>query len=141
MFHSIMCSEPWAAWDVARAAADADGTYLEHAYRSAGEVEALVCSVFPRRTENPSDWRNPRSNVPALVLVGGADPQDPIGNIAAIRQTMPRARILVAPGYGHGVGQIPCLSALTAQFLARGTASGLDTGCVRRISPPQLRVD
>ncbi len=140
MFYSIECNEPWAAWDAARSAADAEGTYLAHSHAAETAVQALVCGVFPHRTESPADWRNPRSDVPALVLVGGADPQDPIGNIAAIRQTMPRARILVAPGYGHGVGQIPCLAALTARFLERGTASGLDTRCVRRISPPAFQV-
>jgi pimeloyl-ACP methyl ester carboxylesterase len=76
-------------------------------YGLESEQWALVCRVFPHRTESPADWKNPRSNVPALVLVGGADPQDPIDNIAAIRATMPRARILVAPGQGHGVGQLP----------------------------------
>jgi pimeloyl-ACP methyl ester carboxylesterase len=107
MRYSIVCNEPWASWDPSLAADDAEGTYLAHAYGLESEQWALVCRVFPHRTESPADWKNPRSNVPALVLVGGADPQDPIDNIAAIRATMPRARILVAPGQGHGVGQLP----------------------------------
>jgi pimeloyl-ACP methyl ester carboxylesterase len=138
MFYSIECNEPWATWDVARSSADAEGTYLSHAYPDEARVHELVCSVFPKRTENPADWVDPRSNVPALVLVGGADPQDPIGNIAAIRQTMPRARILVAPGQGHGVGQLPCMSRLVARFLELGSATGLNTGCVHRITAPSF---
>ena len=140
MYHSIVCNEPWAVADPARVAADAAGSYLGHAYLEGVAREALVCSVFPKRAERASDWRNPRSSVPALVLVGGADPQDPIGNIAAIRQTMPRARILVAPGLGHGVSGAPCIRALTSQFVARGTASGLGAGCVGRIRPPVFSV-
>jgi hypothetical protein len=100
----------------------------------------MICSVFPHRVEAAGDWTNPSSSVPALALVGGADPQDPIGNVAAIRQTMPRTRIVVAPGLGHGVGQYTCLSHLVAQFVARGTGSGLATGCVRRIPLPPFQV-
>jgi pimeloyl-ACP methyl ester carboxylesterase len=141
MVQSIRCNEPWAIWDRARTAKDLAGTYRESAYASDAATQALICSVFPRWHADPADWRNPRSNVPALILVGGADPQDPIGNIAAIRQGMPRARILVAPGHGHGVLANPCLSALANQFIARGKASGLDTGCVKRIAPPAFLID
>jgi pimeloyl-ACP methyl ester carboxylesterase len=141
MVQSIMCNEPWAIWDRARTSKDLAGTYLERVYASDAATQALICSVFPRWHADPADWRNPRSNVPALILVGGADPQDPIGNIAAIRQGMPPARILVAPGHGHGVLANPCLSALANQFIARGAARGLDTGCVKRIAPPAFLID
>jgi pimeloyl-ACP methyl ester carboxylesterase len=141
MFYSITCNEPWAAWDPARSAADAAGTYLAESYAHAGELNSLVCSRFPHRDESPADWRNPRSNVPTLVLVGGADPQDPIGNIAAIRQAMPRARVLVAPGLGHGVGYDPCVNRLATRFLERGTSTGLATGCLHLITTPTFRVD
>ena len=141
MFYSIVCNEPWAALDPERAKSDAAGTYMAGAWAATTAQWRTACSVFPRRAERPADWRNPRSNVPALALVGGADPQDPISNIAAIRQTMPRTRILVAPGYGHGVGQIPCISRLVARFVALGTATGLDTSCIKDIATPPFLTD
>ena len=141
MRYAIMCDEPWAAGDPAKAAADAEGTYMFASVAPMLARWSLICGAFPHRSEIASNWRNPRSNVPALALVGGADPQDPIGNIAALRQTMPRTRILVAPGYGHGIGQIPCISRLVARFVALGTATGLDTSCIRKIETPEFGVD
>jgi len=74
--------------------------------------------------------------VPLLALVGGADPQDPIGNLEGLAQAMPNSRIVVAPGIGHGAVQYGCLTALVRRFVDRGTAKGLDTMCARKITPP-----
>ncbi len=80
-------------------------------------------------------WTRVSSNAPALALVGGADPQDPIGNIAGLQAVMPNARIVVAPGMGHGVGQYGCLPHLVARLVALGSAKKLDTSCARKIAP------
>ncbi len=135
MRYSILCDEPWARAGLEAVAEDGAGSYLGHSFAADMAAWRAACSVFPRRTEAPAEWTDVRSNLPALVLVGGADPKDPIGNVAAIRQGMPRARLLVVPGLGHAIGEYGCLPHLVADFLRRGTASGLATGCIRQIRP------
>ena len=132
---SIWCNEPWAGLDPVAAAAAANGTYLDSYVAASLSNYQWVCAGFPKRAEPAAAWTRVTSSVPTLALVGGADPQDPIGNIAGIRDVMPNSRLVVAPGMGHGVGQYGCLPHLVARLVALGTAKGLDTTCVRRIAP------
>ena len=76
-----------------------------------------------------------RSNVPVLALVGGADLQDPVGNIAGLGAAMPKARVVVLPEHGHAVGQYGCLPNLVKLFIDRGSAATLDVRCVRATKP------
>ena len=97
--------------------------------------DQTVCAGFPKRAEPADQWTRVSSSAPALALVGGADPQDPIGNIAGLQDVMPNARIVVAPGMGHGVGAYGCLPHLVARLVALGSAKKLDTSCARTITP------
>jgi pimeloyl-ACP methyl ester carboxylesterase len=76
-----------------------------------------------------------RSDVPLLALVGGADPQDPIGNLAGLGAALPNRRAIVVPGLGHAIGQYGCLPNLVAQFVDRANARRLDARCTRTIKP------
>jgi pimeloyl-ACP methyl ester carboxylesterase len=136
MFWSIWCNEPWVGIAPAAAAADAAGTYLEGYSAGAMALYSGVCSVFPKRAEPAPPWARPRSRVPLLAVVGGADPQDPVGNLAGLRQALPNSRIVIEPGQGHAVGQYGCVPSLVTRFVERGTARGLDTRCVRALPPP-----
>ena len=133
---SIMCNEPWMGLDPAAAAADAKGTYLESEVAFSIVQDQAICAGFPKRAEPVADWARVRSTVPALALVGGADPQDPIGNIAGLTGAMPNARVVVAPGMGHGVASYGCLPILVTRFVALGSAKKLDTACVRKTIAP-----
>ena len=133
MFWSIWCNEPWVGlgakgpWHT-----DFDGYTAK---TIAGYRQA--CRAVPKRTEPPSAWTLPsRSEVPMLVLAGGADPQDPAANLPGLRTTFPNARVIVVPGYGHAVGQYGCLGGLVSDFIDRASAVGLATRCVRAIDPP-----
>jgi pimeloyl-ACP methyl ester carboxylesterase len=132
---SIECNEPWMGSDPVAAAADGKGTYLERLVALNLASNQAVCAGFPTRAEAAEQWTRVSSGVPALALVGGADPQDPIGNIAGLQDVMPNARIVVAPGMGHGVGQYGCLPHLVARLVALGSAKKLDTSCARKIAP------
>jgi hypothetical protein len=70
------------------------------------------------------------------MVVGGADPQDPVGNLAGLGDAMPNSRIVVAPGQGHGIGDLGCLPDLVGRFVDRGSAASLDVRCARRIPTP-----
>ncbi len=135
MYWSSKCNEPWWGEDPAAMAADAMGTYLERSVALGLENDQAVCAGFPKRAEPADQWARVTSTAPVLALVGGTDPQDPIGNIAGLQDVMPNARIVVAPGMGHGVGQYGCLPHLVARLVALGSAKKLDLSCARKIAP------
>jgi pimeloyl-ACP methyl ester carboxylesterase len=136
MFWSIWCSESWVGLD----GRGPWGTYLDGYLTSQLENYAAACSYIPDHPEPASNLSRVRSQVPVLALVGGADPQDPIDNVAGVRSAMPKSRIVVVPDHGHGVGHFGCLPSVTARFVDRASASGLDLRCVRKIEPPAFRL-
>lgn len=132
MYWSIWCNERWVGLD----ATGPWGTYLDGYVAAQLARYRFVCGYVPDHAEPASNLARVRSNVPALALVGGADPQDPAGNIAGLGTAMPKARVVVVPAHGHSVGQYGCLPRLVALFVERGSAAALDVRCVRTIEPP-----
>jgi pimeloyl-ACP methyl ester carboxylesterase len=135
MFWSIWCNEPW----VGLGATGPWHTLFDgYTARTIAEFR-YACRSVPGRTEPPAAWTLPaRSQVPLLVLAGGSDPQDPVGNVSGLRARFPNARSIVVPGYGHVVGQFGCLGGLVSDFIDRASAAGLHTQCVRAIVPPRF---
>jgi hypothetical protein len=138
MPYSVMCNEPWAARNPLRAAADARGTYLVAAVEAWAAQQSAVCSVFPKRHDRPADWRPPRSDAPLLAIVGEADPQDPLANIAGLRRTMRNTRFVVVRAGLHTNSQFGCLPDLVATFVDRGHTRGLDVSCARSAADPNF---
>ncbi len=132
MFWSIWCNERWVGLDTD----EPSGTYLDGYVARGLERYRSVCTYVPTFEEPASNLSRARSRVPVLALVGGADPQDPVGNVAGIAAAMPNARVVVVPGQGHGVGEYGCLPDLVARFVDRGGAAKLDVRCARRIATP-----
>jgi pimeloyl-ACP methyl ester carboxylesterase len=125
MGSSIWCNEPWAGLDAKGPwGTDFDG------YTTA-EIAALrhACSSVPKRAEPRSLWTLPTtSRVPVLAFAGGADPQDPPGNLSNLRQHFPDSRIIVFPHYGHSwSGVAGCLDSVMTEFVQHATTKGLDT--------------
>lgn len=140
MYWSIVCHEPWARFSGPEAARLGRGSYLAATRLADAKSFAIVCAHVPRGVVPVDAGTRVRSDVPVLVLAGGADPQDPPRNVAGIDQAMPNARVVVARGIGHGALQHGCLPALANRFLARGTAKGLDVSCAARIPLPSFVV-
>ena len=134
MYWSIWCNERWVGLD----ARGPWGTYLDGSTAGALEFYRSVCAYFPKFVEPASNLQRVRSQVPLLALVGGADPQDPVGNLAGLAAAMPKSRIVVVPAHGHGVGQYGCLPNLVARFVDRGAVASLDVSCAWAISPPSF---
>jgi hypothetical protein len=131
MFWSIMCNEPW----VGLGSHWSGPSYLTGFTRHALSTAHRVCSVLPARQEKKAEWALPASSgVPLLALVGGADPQDPLGNLTGLRRHFRNATIVVAHGMAHTVGQYGCLGALVSRFVNRGGGK-LDTACVSDVRP------
>jgi pimeloyl-ACP methyl ester carboxylesterase len=136
MYWTIMCNEPWVGLD----SHGPWGTFLDGLTAVTLAQARIVCAFIPKRTEAASAWTRPHSRVPTLVLAGEADPQDPIGNLPNLGSALPNARVVIAPGQGHAVGQYGCLGALVSRFVDHGTAKSLDTRCARAIGPPSFVV-
>jgi pimeloyl-ACP methyl ester carboxylesterase len=140
MYYAVTCTEPWAAQDPARVAADAMGTYLAHSMIPTAAVMEQVCAAWPTVDLTGEDWSRVRSNVPVLVLVGGSDPKDPPRNVDGIAQAMPNAKVVIVPGGAHGVAAVGCLPHVMESFLDAGTARGLDTSCVSLTPYPAFKL-
>ncbi|HYG10105.1 MAG TPA: alpha/beta fold hydrolase [Pyrinomonadaceae bacterium] len=133
MYLSVTCAEdlPWVRpGEAERNAAD---TFLgDYRFRQ----QRAACALWPR-AEIPKGYSEPtRANVPALILTGQWDPVTPpvYGDMTA--KYLPNSLHLVVPHGGHGFGGLDgldCISNLTADFVNRGTTSGLDTSCVKNI--------
>jgi pimeloyl-ACP methyl ester carboxylesterase len=122
-----------------------DGTPAEDARRYLGrgvrDRFREVCARWPVKAV-PAEWRTPvRSDVPALLLSGEADPVTPPRWAERAALGMPNARHVVLAGHGHGTLQRGCVPRLVADFLERGTAAELDTSCAARARPAALFLD
>ncbi len=137
---AIRCSEAWALFrpdEVARLSA---GTSLaEWAGAGAREWQA-ICAAIPRGVTWPDDGARVRSNVPALILTGEADPQNPPAHVATAAVDLPNSLSLVVPGQGHAVAHRGCLPGIVSEFFINGTATGLDTSCIARMQLPPFKV-
>ena len=133
LYLSITCAEdlPWVKpGEGERLAAN---TFLGD-YRL--KQQRAACELWPRAAI-PADYSVPtKGDAPALILTGEWDPVTPPSNGDAIAQHLPNSLRVVVPDGAHGFGGldgVDCVLRLTAEFVERGTAKGLDTSCVKGI--------
>ena len=132
MGYSVQCAEDMPAIDPAEAARVNAGAYL-----GTTVIDQLrkVCAVWPAGAA-PANSREPvRSDVPTLLLSGGADPVTPPENGERAARTLPNSLHIVAPGQGHNVVFRGCIPRIVTTFINQGTVSGLDTACVQTLGP------
>lgn len=137
MYYGIWCNEPWVGLD-------AHGpwhTDFDSTTTSSIATHRKICRYVPKRAEPSADWALPRSRTPLLLLAGGADPQDPIGNMPRLDQAFPNSRAVIVPNYGHTVAQFGCMARLVSDFVRTGKAKELDTRCVGDIAPPRFSLE
>jgi pimeloyl-ACP methyl ester carboxylesterase len=138
MGSSIWCNEPWAGLD----AKGPWGTDFD-SYTAADIAEFRKdCFSVPRRAEPRSLWTLPTSSrVPVLALVGGADPQDPVTNLADLKRHFPDSRTMIFPHTGHEFRIGGCIDPILTDFVERGTTKGLNTtGCDGAVVVPPFDV-
>jgi pimeloyl-ACP methyl ester carboxylesterase len=124
MGSSIWCNEPWTGLD----ATGPWGTDFDSYTTARIAAFRRSCSSVRKRPEPRSLWTLPvSSRVPVLALVGGADPQDPITNLAGLKDHFPDSRAVIFAHVGHSFGIGGCAAAMMADVVDRGTTKGLDT--------------
>jgi pimeloyl-ACP methyl ester carboxylesterase len=136
MYWSIVCNEYWARRDPQRTAAASRGTYLTDVTGRQARFVAAACSAVPKSAQPSWSKARVRSDKPVLLVVGGADPQDPLSNVAQAQRELPNSRTVVVPAGGHGSIQLGCTSRVAQRFIDTGTVAGLDARCVSRYRPP-----
>lgn len=95
-----------------------------------------ACSLWPRRTR-PADFHQAfTSGLPVLILAGELDPVTPPRYGAEILATLSNARLLTAPGQGHGIVSVRCVPELVAEFVATLDAKALDATCLEKLQAP-----
>ncbi|HEY5884104.1 MAG TPA: alpha/beta hydrolase [Pyrinomonadaceae bacterium] len=103
-------------------------------YRLKQQREA--CALWPRAMI-PENYSEPtKSDAPVLILTGEWDPVTPPANGDAVAKFLPNSLHVVVPDGAHGFGGLEgsdCILKLTAEFVEKGTAKGLDTGCVKTV--------
>jgi pimeloyl-ACP methyl ester carboxylesterase len=133
MHFAVVCSEDAPRWDQENITDEALAkTYLGAAFMSGMRA---VCAEWPRGPVD-ADFVEPlQSAVPTLLLSGTDDPVTPRRYADQIMKGLHNGKHLVAAGQGHGQLATGCFPRLTAEFIAAGTAAGLDDACVRTIGP------
>jgi pimeloyl-ACP methyl ester carboxylesterase len=131
--NSVVCAE-----DVPRyEAADLERTRRAAPYLGTTQIVGLqtLCRLWPRGPVD-ADLHSPlASDVPALLLAGGADPVTPPAGALRAAAAFRHARTVVLAGLGHGELLAPCMDRVMAQFVSRGAIEGLDVSCSENVRP------
>ena len=110
------------------------GTFLRSAYADAWRGR---CSGWP--AGSPIAFTpNAISNAPALILSGLHDPVTPPSSGEAMARHFPNHQHVVVPGAAHNASFTGCAPDLIAEFLQRGFAGPLDTGCLAETPLPPI---
>jgi pimeloyl-ACP methyl ester carboxylesterase len=131
MHNSVVCTEDVPFYDARKI----DRRALEKTYLGTTQLDGLIgaCKVWPRGILDPDLHAPLRSTVPALLLSGGSDPATPKENgIETVRNFADGVHVIVAD-QGHGQLAAPCVDAIMARFITRGTTRGLDVSCTKQI--------
>ena len=98
-------------------------------------TDALVamCSVWPKGVLDEGFHEPLTTDLPVLLLSGGADPVTPpaFADMAAVE--LSNARHLTGPDQGHGLAGVGCMPDIVASFVADASVDTLDTECMDRM--------
>ncbi len=129
---SVVCAEDLSGLTEETIRRETAGTYL-------GDYQVRVyqkaCQEWARGSI-PRDYFAPiRSAVPALLISGALDPATPPEESAQTARDLSNSRVVIVKDGTHGTGS-PCIDGLIAEFVAQGSAAGLDISCADQIHLP-----
>jgi pimeloyl-ACP methyl ester carboxylesterase len=125
----IRCSEAWARYDPAEVERLGAGTFELEAQLANARMQAESCRFIPAGAVPENDADPVRSDVPVLLVLGEADPQDPPSNVTDAPAELPNSLTVVVPGQGHTVGHLGCMPSVVVAFINAGTVDDLDVSC------------
>lgn len=133
MHNSVVCTEdtPFIADD------EVDRAALNETYLGAVQLELLqsICKVWPRGVID-SDFKEPvASDLPVLLLSGGADPITPPDYAERAARTLGNHLHIVGEDMGHILAPVGCVPRLITSYVEDASFAELDTECVEQIAP------
>jgi pimeloyl-ACP methyl ester carboxylesterase len=132
---SVICSEDA---DLLNARPEDNDTLIGNAMIDRTKA---ACSVWPKG-ERPVDFHQPwTSGLPTLVLAGQYDPVTPPAYGEEVLKTLSHARLLFAPGAGHGVIGAGCMPRLVEQFVDELQPEKIDVTCLKELGDTPAFVD
>lgn len=137
MYFTVTCSEGASLItesDIRRETAD---TFLGD-YRV--RVHLGACREWPRGLVPRGFTRPVASDAPVLILSNEADPASPRAFGAEVARRLPNGRQVTIPLVGHNYFS-PCVSGLAMEFIAEGSARGLDTSCLGDLKHPPFALE
>jgi pimeloyl-ACP methyl ester carboxylesterase len=136
MHLSVLCAEDVPRLDapaqqaaVVAAQATRFGVMFIDAYRG-------MCAEWPAGTPEAAFFAPLRSDIPVLLLSGGADPVTPPRHAQSVLEGLSRGKHFVAENVGHGVSSAGCGPELVDKFIRAGHADALDGACLQQIPRP-----
>ncbi len=132
MSFSVICAEDVPGLKEDQIRRDTAGTYM-------GDFQVRLyqkaCHDWPQGVV-PKDFHDPvRSDVPTLIISGALDPATPPEMTEPVARNLQNSRMVVIKEGTHGTGS-PCIDGIIAQFVAQGSATGLDVSCADKIHLP-----
>jgi pimeloyl-ACP methyl ester carboxylesterase len=132
MFLSVVCAEDVPGTTEEMIRRDTAGTYLGDSQVRAYQK---ACGDWVQGAI-PKDYYAPiRSAVPVLLISGALDPATPPKASEQAAKDLSNSRVVVVKEGTHGTGS-PCIDGLISEFVAQGSAAGLDISCADQIHLP-----
>jgi pimeloyl-ACP methyl ester carboxylesterase len=104
--------------------------------------QLAACAGWPAAKLGAEFHAPVTSDIPTLLISGGADPATPPSLAERVARTLKRSRHVVIPDGGHDwdgmTGADTCANGLIAQLIRTGTVESLDTSCVARTKRPDF---
>ena len=133
MHNSVVCTEdtPFLTRD------EIDEEALESTYLGPRQLELLqnICKVWPSGTIDPNFKEPVQSDLPVLLLSGGADPITPPAYAERAARTLSNHMHLVGNDMGHILAPVGCVPRLIARYVNEASLVNLETGCLDTIAP------
>lgn len=136
LLYAVTCSEDAPLID----AADADANRAATSFGDTAARFQTICAGWPRATL-AADFRAPlKSDIPTLLLSGGADPVTPPEYAEQVAAGLSHSRHIVIPGFGHGTISLGCMPKVVAEFVRTADPAALDFTCLDELKPPPFFV-
>lgn len=133
MHNSIVCTEDVPFYDAAKI----DLSALQKTYLGESQLELLqsICEFWPAGKID-DDFKDPVvSDLPVLLLSGGADPVTPPAYAERAAQTLAAHVHLVGRDMGHILAHVGCVPRLMARYVREASLENIDAACVKEAGP------
>ena len=137
VYFTITCAESIPFITESELKRETTSTFLGD-YRT--RVHIAACKDWPRANVPPGFIEPVKSNKPLLMISGMIDPASPSWLGTAALKYLPNGRQVLVPNTGHAFNS-PCVQNIAEEFLEKGSATEIATGCLKDIKRPPFVVE